>query len=140
METDVNKFLIAGSILLVVISIGVWVGLSLEKPKIPHVHTNEELVQAIIKEVPSLSHEGKPVIGVESVLHKDSKWYVVTIKSLRSVKTFVPVKLVLLNYGAPSNKLSVVQGPDVHFSNPEHEHETDSLNMPDWVVLELEKS
>jgi hypothetical protein len=140
METGVNRLFIAGSILLVVISIGLWVLLSPRKSETPHVHTNEELVQAIIQDVPSLSDKGKPLIAIESVLHKDSKWYVVTIKSLRSVKNFVPVKVVLLSNGAPGNRLRVTQGPDVHFSDSEHNEETASLNMPDWVVLELEKS
>ncbi len=138
-ETGVNKFFIGGGVVLIVISIGLWTVFSPRKSETPHVHTNEELVQAIIQDVPSLSDKGKPVVKVESVLHKDSKWYVVTIKSVRSVKTFVPVKVVLLSNGAPGNKLRVVQGPDTHFSESEHDN-TASLNMPDWVILELGKS
>lgn len=142
-----NRRISVGFILLVILVGGLsWAaGLSRTQPKASKTYTDEELLRIIVKDIPALTYKGKPVVRIYSVAHREDKWYVVTIKSLRPVKTFVPVRLVLLNQGEPSNKLTVVQGPDVQFSTTEHAdseagYDITALNMPDWVILELQKS
>ncbi len=137
----VNKALIASVILLPVILVGVWIGSQNTQPKPTIKHTEEEILQVIIRDIPAFSNEGKPVAQIDSISRHDDKWYVATVKSLHPVKNFVPVKVVLLDYGKPSNNLKVVLGPSVYFSDHDlRDHGMASLNLPDSVIIELQKS
>lgn len=93
---------------------------------------NARLLSVITTTYPAYTKEDKPVIEISSVVTIDTKWHIVTIKSLRAGENFVPVKVIIFDANTVSR---VVAGPDTSFD------ETVLLkqNVPDSVILELRK-
>ena len=95
--------------------------------------TQEDYIhQAIIEKYPGLMIGGVPLIELKSVTEPEPGWYIANIGSIQETKKDVPVYVVLR--GSDEN-VRVFLGPDIHFS----EAEMLSLNMPDSVILELQK-
>jgi hypothetical protein len=130
---------IVGALILLVLIVGGIVGAkSLQDHQAvnnPSNHLNEEIIGAITRDNPTLVYQNKPVIEVVSTKQFEGKWYVVTIKSIHEKTMPVPVKVVLLDQGEPDHILTALLGPDVHFTDSE----MGSANLPDSVMLELEK-
>lgn len=127
-----KKIILTGIIILIA-SVGLWAGFVLNnRPSLQAKPLEERIIESITREYPSFGSDEEPVIGIAS-MSQHGKWYIVTIKSLRSVENFVPVKIVLLD---DNGWLRVVAGPEVHFP----ESKMLSLNLPDSVILELKKS
>jgi hypothetical protein len=132
----VSRRTLLGLILLLLI-IGLGTGFIIFKQSAPPKElSSEHILQAIIHDIPAFSSAGKPIIQIASVSHIEGGWYVVILKSLHPVKTFVPVKVILMDQGLPDHLLTVVLGPDTHFT----EDEMTAHNLPDPVILELQKS
>ncbi len=124
--------LISGTVVLAVV--GIWGGISIyNKLTAEPLSDEEQLIKIITSEYPSFTSNEEPLIEIESVSDNYKGWYVVTIKSKRPVKNFVPVKLVMLETGGIAK---TILGPDTHFT------ESDLLkyNVPDSVIMELQKS
>lgn len=134
-----GRLLLIGIVILMV-GIGIFFGInSFDKKQAPEGvdrWSREAIVQAIVSARPSLTVDSRPVIEIDSVSMPENGWYVAVIKSVREKKTSVPVRVVLVDNGGHSSKLSVLLGPDTYFSEPEML----SLNIPDSVILELKKS
>lgn len=129
-----KKIAISLTLLVIFLSIGVF---ALKGPSIfkkEAAPTREQLIlTAIIEGMPQFIHDGKPAIEIYSVSQFEGKWYIVTIKSVRPIKNFVPVRLVLLE---EASRFRIIVGPDTYFP----EDRLLSLNLPDSVILELQKS
>lgn len=101
-------------------------------PMIESQPSNEDFLQAITHQFPDFIKNDDPVIAIESISRHDYIWYIATIRSTSEVENFVPVRVVLVNR---NNTLSVILGPSVHFT----EYDLDSYNLPNSVILELQK-
>jgi len=133
--------LVLFSVILIIVIIGIIsIVVFFEKDNSPQAlrRSEKELLEAITNEYSDFISDSKPVIQIDSVSQHEEKWYVVTIKSLQPVENFVPVKVVLIdhNHNEDNGRLQVLLGPDIHFSVPQ----AMALNIPDSVIMELQKS
>lgn len=131
-----KKTLLFFSVLLFAILV-IWILFVVSQPKPSSNFSDEILLQAITKKYPAFIYKGEPTIKISTVSVHEGKWYIVSIASRRSVKSPVPVRVVLVNSSSVENpNLIVVLGPDTHFS----ESAMVSSNLPDSVIMELQKS
>jgi len=100
------------------------------------VSLDESVIRAITNKFPILLKDNKPIIEIADIKQVDTKWYVITIKSINEEEMSVPVKVVLLDYNHPNLDFEIIVNPSTRFV------EADMLqrNLPDSVIIELLKS
>ena len=97
--------------------------------------SSEDALSVILNEIPAFSHEGKPVIKINSIANFNNKWYIISISSLSEQSSTVPIKLIL-TATADDKKLQLIAEPNIYYSDSQ----VSSLGLPQKVVKGLLES
>lgn len=122
-------------ILVIIVSVVVWQNYQ-KSEAFKKGPSSQEILDTIAHDRPELFHDGKPIMEIVSFHRTEDTWYVVTIKSPNDKDMKVPVRLVLQDQGSSRRSLKTILGPEVDFPD----YLTNTINLPDSVIIELRKS
>lgn len=129
-----KRLFILFTLVIVAASAGLYFRYTYLKPTAQDGVTKEAVFLKLILDAnPVFSYENKPLIKIINVTEYDEKWYVVSIASLNTTQTAVPVRFIIVDSDEKGEAPRIILGPEAYLP----ESLLLQYNVPDSVILGL---